>query len=131
MAELYTDVNKITANLQLKAEKDLSNVGEVSQQFKEHAVSWGVPDYSAGVDLSYTTTNTNFPSNGIAYFGYKAASNTSAFVYIDDQQFGIGGSSAGNISTQTAYIVSKNNVYRYQTASAGQYGIFYPFKGVN
>lgn len=130
-ASVEIDINKVFEDMNLKANSDLSNVASVSQTFKEQSVSWGMPDYSAGVGLSYTTTNTNFPSDGIAYFGYKGASNTSANIYINDISFGMGGSSAGNINTQTPYVVSKNDVYRYQTQSNGQYGVFYPFKGVN
>ena len=96
---------------------------------KAEIISWGMPDYSAGVSLTYTTTNTNFPFSGVAYFGYRGASNTSAKIYINDQEFGLNGSSANNISGQTAYIVSQNDVYRYQTSSNGQYGIIYPMKG--
>lgn len=41
MAELNTNLNKIAADLQLKAEKDLSNVETVQQQFKDKSISWG------------------------------------------------------------------------------------------
>lgn len=91
--------------------------------------SESIVDYSTRLGLGYTTTNTNFPFSGVAYFGYKGASNTSAKVYVNDIEFGLNGSSASNINGQTAYIVSKNDVYRYEVESNGQYGALYPFKG--
>lgn len=115
-----------TSTLSTKANTNMDNL---TTDGKSSILNLSVPDYTAGVSLNYTTTNIHFPINGIAYFGYKLSSNTSASIYINDQEFGLGGSSATNFSTQTAYRVSTDDVYRFQTASNGQFGIIYPLKG--
>lgn len=126
-AQIATEkADEATITMASKASKDMDNL---SENGKTIILSLGIPDYTAGISLNYTTVNTNFPINGIAYFGYKASTNTSANIYINDQEFGLGGSSAGNNSTQTAYRVSTDDVYRFQTSSNGQFGIIYPLKG--
>lgn len=50
-ANVEVDINKVYEDMNLKATTDLSNVVSVASSFKEQSVGWGMPDYSAGVDV--------------------------------------------------------------------------------
>ena len=70
MAELYTDVNKITADLQLKAEKDLSNItAEAKSQIAGH----GMPS-SNYVDLTLGASGATYTAPASGYFEFNKAS---------------------------------------------------------
>lgn len=58
-AEVGIDINNVYEDLNLKANKDLS---DVSQAGKETVVGWGMPDYSAQISISnnYTAVSDGF-----------------------------------------------------------------------
>ena len=66
-ASVEIDINKVYEDLNLKANNDLSNVASVASSFKEASVGWGMPDYSAGVTISTSQTESNYtpPANGV------------------------------------------------------------------
>lgn len=128
MAELYTDVNKITADLQLKAEKDLSNVGEVSQQFKDKAIGWFMPDYTAGISK---TPNVEFIAEFAgwiyAYTNARSSGNSTVNVYINDELI-----SETNYRAQAHVLATfaKGDRVKAEVYYANEV-IVYPCKGVN
>jgi hypothetical protein len=52
--------------MQMKAQTDLANVSNPVQAFKDMAISWGMPDYSA--TLSGVGNNYTAPCDGIFWF---------------------------------------------------------------
>lgn len=53
---------QLASQVQTKAQTDLGNVTNPTQAFKDMAIGWGMPDYSAGVDItaSLTAANTEY-----------------------------------------------------------------------
>lgn len=79
-AEVEIDINNVYEDLNLKANKDLS---DVSQEGKERVVGWGIPDYSAGVAVVVgSASNPNrFNKDGILYFSQIITSDK--YIYIE------------------------------------------------
>ena len=50
---------QLASQMQMKAQTDLANVTEPVQAFKDMAISWGMPDYTAGVDITSSLTAAN------------------------------------------------------------------------
>lgn len=73
MAELYTDINKITANLQLKADKDLSNI---TAGAKSQIAGYGMPSENY-IDLTLGASGTSYTAPASGYFEFNKASSTS------------------------------------------------------
>lgn len=55
--DIQVDIDKIATDLNGKADTDLSNIN-ASQSAKNEIISWGMPDYSAGKDVSSATIHT-------------------------------------------------------------------------
>lgn len=63
---ISVDINKVYEDINLKANKDLSDVTQIG---KETVVGWGMPDYTAGVDIKSALTTDPYtwtaPCDGI------------------------------------------------------------------
>jgi len=126
-AEVGIDINKVYEDLNLKANKDLS---DVSQAGKTNVVGWGMPDYSAEVVLTLSTNNQSVITKGYIRASVEGITNTTRVLYINDISFGIGGSSAGNSYSSCFIPVDAGTTYRVNYASDIKL-TFYPCKGVN
>ncbi len=113
-----------------KVDLNFNNINP-SQTAKNTIVGWGMPDYSAGVDI---TSNTSYtcPSCGYlrlycSYTGYIYYSSSLDTSGIDYTYVAIGVSSH---SDSNFFLVQNGEVLTKVTNSGGQ-AFFYPLKGVN
>jgi hypothetical protein len=51
---------QLASQMQMKAQTDLGNVTNPTQGFKNMAMAWGLPDYSAGVDIPISSINLSY-----------------------------------------------------------------------
>lgn len=112
-----------------KADKDLSNTVP-SQSFKDMSVSWGMPDYSATIQLS--GLEGSFEDNGIFHPRiFVQGPNKTTTVSINGNLAGIIGASENFSMSTTIFIpVSKNDTYSISTTRPdAQVLYFSPFKG--
>ena len=81
--ELSTQNSDILASqMQMKAQTNLANVTNPVQAFKDMSISWGMPDYSAGMDITgqFSTGNSSYTVEydcyiiGYAIVGYGLVS---------------------------------------------------------
>lgn len=126
-ASVEIDINKVYEDLNLKANSDLSNVASVASSFKEQSVSWGMPDYSAGVKK---VNNTQYTAevDGFLLYNYNGATKANVLI-INDMSI--------NLTTQAQYShgvalmlpLSKGD--NYKLTGEGKIFMFFPCKGVN
>lgn len=141
-ANVEIDINKVYEDLNLKANSDLSNVASVSQTFKEQSVSWGMPDYSAGVSLS-TAQGSEYiaPKNGIILCN-AMGDNMRCYCYIDfyDENDNLitrigndknSTAGSGSLASLVFPINAGQRVKVNAFAGATKIYNFYPLKGVN
>lgn len=119
------DINAVYEDLELKANKDLSNVANVASTFKEASVGWGVPDYTAGVSQSADTEYTA-PSDGWIYC-YNW-SRTTSYVSINGVEFTMqtGNGNAVYVGAGLICFIKKGDVYK---TNSSVYLRFYPCRG--
>lgn len=128
-----TNLSNLTATgearFTTKADTDLGNVSATG---KNTAIGWGMPDYSAGVDISsYSSSSNQFtvPVSGIIYADAYISSNGG--VYVDNIRITGGNASSGS-STPSTVIVSKNSTVYISFPDTRYAGChFYPLKGAN
>ena len=127
-----TDEAVITATSALqqignKAENNLSNVSSVASSFKEQAVSWGMPDYSAGVSWVWNSENIA-PCDGLVMAYWYGSNNNEISITI--------GKTSLNYVTRDAagmreiFPISKGDTFKASGGYNNQYVKFFPFKGV-
>lgn len=117
------------SSLALKASKDLSDITTAG---KSTAVSWCMPDYTAGVAISgITTANTSFsvPKDGILYIKMSSISFLGS-VFVDDMV----ACSLANASVYTGISVSfmpiAKGTHTFRSEKVDATSItFYPYKG--
>lgn len=123
-SQVNIDVNQIYEDMNLKANKDLSNVSDVSKVFKNVSTGWGMPDYEAGVAFSSGFT---CPENGFIFVG--GSSQGWSTVNVNNIQLiyeGAGGTYfgySGNCPVSEGDVVTLGGSWNSAT--------FYPLKGVN
>lgn len=126
-----TDVSAIAQGLTELETRQGDYVNKTLASDKELAVSWCMPDYSAGIALTMSTSEINFtaPKNGIIV-GTLDNSNITSNLKIN----GIIYQQINPWASNMFIIVSKNDVISYytqNTSSIESFPVFYPLKGVN
>lgn len=119
-----------------KANTDLSNISTAG---KETAVTWGMPNYAAGVSVSFPLSASKFtaPLKGIYMVNAKwAGNNNGANAFVNGTKI----ASGGNTQAGTAYVDNGSSVfipldkgdilYFDQACRAVRLSMFYPMKGV-
>lgn len=130
-SEVGIDINKVYEDLNLKANSDLSNVASVSQTFKDKSVSWGKPDYNAGVDIASTLLNyasytapyncyIHFSTYGNVGIRFKIGNNY--VIYLDGN--------TGVFISEGIYL-EKGETLIKDSFESGAMAILFPLKGVN
>lgn len=110
-----------------KANIALENVNPV-QSFIDTSVSWGMPDYSAGVSVTYPYTA---PSDGVIIASPQFRGGETTVMYIDDVQiFYMYGANVSYDSKHFVIPVNKGNKVTLSRAYAAGGDKFYPMKGV-
>lgn len=136
-ASVEIDINKVYEDLNLKANGDLSNVTSVAQSFKTASVSWGIPDYSAAVNISSvvpknTSSSYTIPFDGWFIFNHQ---NYGSFkgVLINGVQitvgetYGTAWASFGN----SQILVKKGDIVTVSATVVKAVAYMIPFTGVN
>lgn len=107
------------------------NLGNVTDEGKAAAVSWGMPDYSAGIavgrDINFTA-----PSSGFWLLSCEVGKSANVNVYINDVLRTVFTySSAAFNSGATSFLVAKGDVLKFTGGASGYYihSDFYPLKG--
>lgn len=135
-AKVDIDINKVYEDLNLKANSDLSNATSVASSFKEASVGWGVPDYSAGVSVTYPVQAKPFvaPSDGV-YIATIVVNNVTAILYINGVATGYSQRNANSYrdaSSQYIPLLKGDSIYwSVATPTGTNTSMFYPFKGAN
>ena len=117
------DAGRIGEQLAGKVDIDLTNANP-SQAFKNKSVSWGIPDYSAGVSKSNTTYTAEVAGLVVCY----ASGNKNCTVHVNETLVGLVGGSATNVMYNFECFVAKGDVYKLTNWSNIS---FYPLKGAN
>ena len=118
------------------SKKDLSNVSPV-QDFKTSSISWGMPDYSAGVDYANNTTVNTAPSNGVLVISYYVSAVTTGYFKINGQNIASSYHNAAYATTVTGqYMLSKGDTFQITSVAMASTSApfiyrFYPCKGAN
>lgn len=123
------------SELQNKADVDLTNINP-AQSAKDEIISWGMPDYSAGVSVTATQAiNLNYDALLVWYKNAGAASTTNIAVYkgtnSSDLQIGVCGqsSSAGGGYYSLTLPLCKNEDYYIVFNGSAFVCKYYPLKG--
>lgn len=129
--QIEIDINQVYEDLDLKANKDLSNTN-ASSTFKEASVGWGLPDYSAGISI---TANQNFtcPKKGVVAGELSAAQGGYCNVIINNVVVEQTGSERSQRCRSAFFApVNKNDVVLIKSVSNAEIPLatFYPMKGV-
>lgn len=118
------------------SKKDLSNVSPV-QDFKTSSISWGMPDYSAGVDYANDTTVNTAPSDGVLVISYYVAAVTTSYFKINGENVAPSYHNAayGTIVTGQ-YMLSEGDTFQITSVAMNNTTVpfiyrFYPCKGAN
>ena len=125
LANKATDEALITATSALQ--QVANKVDKTSQTDRETVVGWGMPDYSAGVSVSYTTLNSGFeaPNDGIITGSWNPL-NSDTLVYVNGKVVG-----GGNTYVQTLHArLSKGDIVKAASDTSTNTIVFYPLKGV-
>lgn len=123
-------------NLTNKANSDLSNVANISQNFKEQSVSWGVPDYDRAISI---TANTAFvaPFNGFIEVAGEYGNNGGFTVClgntIDKTKQILRGAQSGTHTVHSGgqAVIVKGQTYYFEAVMTINRAIICPCKGVN
>lgn len=130
--DIQVNIDKIMTDLNGKADNDLSNATAPTQAFKDMSVSWGMPDYSAGIDInSQSVSGYTAPSDGIILF-FKCIGTSAVDVTINGNTVFAKRNTSGDYAGALSIPVMKNDVFK-TTIPLNTVGsiIFFPFKGVN
>lgn len=121
----------VNAKAGVLANTDASNFTAAG---KETVVGWGMPDYSAGIDISgYKSSDNQFtaPKDGI--LSVTVNSNTNGVVYINDTVRAFANNNDSYARASITLPISKGEkFYAPSVLNTTTYtSCFYPFKGVN
>lgn len=134
------DVGNVLKELQaLSVNSANVSLSNVSPAGKQTSVGWGMPNYAAGVSVSFPLSNSKFtaPSKGIYMVNAKwAGNNNGVNAFVNGTKI----ASGGNSQQGSAYVDSGSSVfipldkgdilYFDQACRAVRLSMFYPMKGV-
>ena len=134
------DVGNVLEELQaLSVNSANVSLSNVSSAGKQTAVGWGMPNYAAGVSVSFPLSNSKFtaPSKGVYMVNAKwAGNNAGVNAFVNGTKI----ASGGNSQPGSAYVDTGSSVfipldkgdilYFDQACRAVRLSMFYPMKGV-
>jgi hypothetical protein len=136
---------QLASQMQMKAQTDLANVSNPVQAFKDMAIDWGMPDYTAGVDItsSLTTANSEYTVpydcfitfatfiGGYGYIFTKSGcygANTNSVAY---NLVGISAPANGDAITDNLYLPKGMKIYTAVNNGNNWFVMLYPLKGAD
>lgn len=105
---------------------------KLSRSDKEEIVSWGMPDYSAGVSKTIGDNHVA-PTDGVVSFSGYSTRTTAAIFYVNDVKLTYAAPD-GQMDTSSQILIPKGSTYRLTTANntySNSFLTFYPLKGAN
>ena len=134
--QIQIDIDNVLSDLNLKADKDLSNVTAPVQAFKTMATGWGVPDYSREIAITNYSAFTP-DADGVIEVQVTQATSQNGWIKLGDTSTYDASKNLWQTSSNTAaiacagqIIVSKNQTYYINLAvSAIGRLVFVPFVG--
>lgn len=118
-----------TTSEQLKNKLDVG-LGNAVAETKTTIVGWGMPDYSAGVELSISDGTITMPFTGFIICKVYNDNDNSVGVYVDGKQILSSSMSYAGVK-YWFFNLEKNQTLRIKTAYAMNLAVAFPFKGVN
>jgi hypothetical protein len=117
---------QLASQVQTKAQTDLGNVTNPTQGFKDMAIAWGMPDYSAGISI---------PSGYVApCSGYvvivRGGGSSKVYLYIDGVQVDSIESNISNEGGSLNAFVGRGSTVTWSTGNITG-ATFFPLKGAN
>lgn len=133
---MNTNLLQIKEGLKSAASSGMSKSGdnaEWSAESKANIMSWSIPDYSAGINLS---NNTPFvpESDGVVTGEFSGANGGACYLKVDGVTVcQLGSENAQRCRGPLFAIVGKGSTVLLQTVGQGEIPIkkFFPFKGAN
>lgn len=133
VGDIAQDASLINAGAALSQLSD--KISRTTASDKELVVSWGMPDYTAGVSItSYTSSSNKFtaPCDGVILCGYLTTSDA-GLPFVDAMSFGSRNDSS--IRDSVSILINKGQQFyctRMTSVGVGSaYNKFYPLKGVS
>lgn len=124
--EIDVNTEKNIVDNNLKADKDFSNVVLPNQNFIQKSISWGMPDYSRGIQL---TGSDSFTCPSAGFVTIHGSGGNSGRAYVNGNLVGSFSNSSADSSAN--FFVSKNDVITLRSGyTFGTDSYFYPLKGV-
>lgn len=137
VGDTVQDASLINAGSVLNQLSD--KISRTAASDKELVVSWGMPDYTAGIEVSVTGTEQTFicPKDGFVRFMAGGFNGNYGYLKVNDEII-TNQSSAGNgyvVSVSAFTFVQALSVCKFMTGYTSNYlgnsFVFYPLKGVN
>lgn len=110
-----------------KADTNLGNTTP-SQSFKEMSVGWGMPDYSAGIEVPPVSFVSGYTASIDSVFYINGQHPSGITITVDNNYVGVLGGTVSTISVK----VKKGQVIKLSVApQASSPAIYFPLEGVN
>lgn len=132
-AEVGIDINQVYEDMNLKANSDLSNVASIASSFKEQSVGWGMPDYSAKIEVPWDTEVTRIYPCFVNVFPNATVRGNVAKITINNVVISIynEGGESGSIGSGQFFIPA-NTPYKVSGGYENNGTIYeFPLQGVN
>lgn len=129
------DWSQWASSLSGKANVDLSNISNIAQSFINTVLTWGIPDYSAGIDVATTlrtTKNYTAPTKGILFNGMLPGQDCK--IKINGNEIGTRRYSTYGNWIPTGYYLDAGDTFTFDGGAPGDNAggaYFFPLKGVN
>lgn len=131
--QIQVDIDEIATDLNGKADVDLSNIS-ASASAKSTIMTWGNPDYSSGISVTWDSDYT-CPSNGWVYAsGNSQGSSASSYVYliINGISFRVSNGTTGYVDIASLFVpVTAGDIVKGTGGANTQEIRFYPSKGAS
>lgn len=96
---------------------------------KSTIIGWGMPDYSARVSLTASTSNQTVPSRGWLCWQQAYTGNTQYYFYVNDMAIGYGRYNTSGTGGSSIFVpVDYGDVFKVTSTSSASI-TFYPMKG--
>jgi hypothetical protein len=127
---------QLASQMQMKAQTDLANVSNPVQAFKTMAISWGMPDYTAGISVSVTTLRGGYtaPADGVLYIQTYTGTYGGIYkIYVNGVETGLESQivNSGEYRNFVVMWINKNDTVSGVFGNDGIYSMYYPLKGAD
>lgn len=129
--QIQIDIDNVMADLALKADQDFSNVTAPVQAFKDMSIGWGMPDYTAGVSVTLSSTYTATYDQLLVVEGLFTNGETLMATISSKFLISLAAGGGNTIRGNAHVFLNKNDVLNFTALSGSYNATAYPLKGVN